>query len=419
MHAALPRSGGGAVAPCPGLWPTLALLAAVCVPLSGAAAEPRVALTLVGGERAGGRLRALTATEVVIDDGTERRLPVEGVRRLDIVRDDGATAAAPAGSARVWFTDGGWIRGDDFAWRADKDRAGDRVVAALVRGGREWQLPADRVLRVAWDAAAPAADPPEPPSWQADLPEDADGDLLVVSGSGEPTFVPCAIQTVSAEAVTVVVDGETIPVKRAKVIGLALFRPAPEAAGPPAGAIAVVVRGGRLLARRAEWSADGLVVDGSLTVPEEDLVAVDYAVGRTVDVATLTPDRVAVEPFFGNLAALEGLGPFFAPRALADGALLVRPRSELEYRIPTGGRRFRATAVPAIARAVQGGVAVVVRTDDREVFRGVVSAADSATAALPIDVDLTGARRMVILVEFTSPADQGFPLRLESAVIDR
>ncbi len=389
-----------------------------------AAEGPVVAVRLVEGETVTGRLREITAAAVVLDvEGAERRVPVEGVRRVDAVGAAATDRAAvrPAAGVVVWCTDGGWLGGDDFAWEG----SGATVSAAVLRGGVRWALPAERVLHVDWAkpdrAPAAGATPsgtPTAPAWQADVPGDADADLIVVGGD-EVTFVPCAISGVAAEAVTVVLDGETIPVKRAKVLGLAFLRPAAVAAGPPAGSVAVAVTGGRLLAQRVEWSPAGLVLDGALRLPGAELQSLDYAAGRTVELAGLTPERVDVEPFFGSLARLEGMAPFFAPRALAAGGLLIRPRTESVYRIPTGGRRFRASVAPAVNRAVTSRVAIVVRVDDREVFRGEVAAIDPGAATGPIDVDIAGGRRLTLLVDFGGPADPGFPVRFDSAVIDR
>mgnify|MGYP003345747903 CR=1 FL=1 len=48
-----------------------------------------------------------------------------------------------------------------------------------------------------------------------------------------------------------------------------------------------------------------------------------------------------------------------------------------------------------------------------------VEAAGQPLVALPIDVDLDGARRLSLVVEATGAGDPGFPVRFESPVIDR
>lgn len=373
-------------------------------------AGPAAVLRVADGTTVEGTLVRVTAEAVVIAVvGAERSIPVDSLRRVDVV----GAEVEDASAVTVTCVDGGWLTGADFGLATE----GGTATATLVRGDGQWRLPAEKVLRVEWtkrDAAPPSA--PGPAPWQADLPEGADGDLLVVAG--EPTtFVPCAIATVDPQAVTVVLDGETIPVKRAKVLGLVFLREA-ASAGVPAGAVSVAVAGGRFVARAVEWSAAGLVLDGGLHFPAASLRGIDYAAGRTVELAGLTPEKVEVEPFFGSLMKIDGVGAFFAPRPLPDGGLLVRPRTEVTYRIPPGGRRFHTRLLPALPRPTGGTVTLVVRVDDREVHRATISAADPGAAAA-VDLDIAGGRRLTLVVEFGGPADPGFPLRFDAAAIDR
>jgi hypothetical protein len=73
--------------------------------------------------------------------------------------------------------------------------------------------------------------------------------------------VECAITGVSADTVTVVLEEETIPVKRSKVLGLQWLREDTSAAAGAAGRAVVSVAGGGLRASRVEWSADAFVID--------------------------------------------------------------------------------------------------------------------------------------------------------------
>ena len=66
-----------------------------------------------------------------------------------------------------------------------------------------------------------------------------------------------------AESASVVLDGETTPVKRAKILGLEWLREPAE----PAGGTVVRVAGGRIQAGLVRWSAEGLEIDGSLRLP--------------------------------------------------------------------------------------------------------------------------------------------------------
>ena len=57
-------------------------------------------------------------------------------------------------------------------------------------------------------------------AWLEAVPDGVTSDLVVVGKADGFEFVECAITAVSAETVTVILDEETIPVRRSKVVGL-------------------------------------------------------------------------------------------------------------------------------------------------------------------------------------------------------
>jgi hypothetical protein len=353
-----------------------------------------------------GRLQSLTAEEVrLLVAGETRVLPVSGVRR--ILRD----AAPPLRAARVAVscTDGGWLWADDFS------RDGERALLAV--GDDHIALPFDRVKTVAW-GLKPTAALPSPP-WLAAVPEKPDSDLVIVNGKeGGHEIVSCAIADVGAEAVTVELDGETIPVKRARVAGLVWLRPPRQ----PAGGTRVTVSGGSLPAGTVVWSPSELLVD-DVRLPAGALVEIDYAAGRTVRLAAIPMERATAEPFFGSLAAVEGMAAFFAPRVVpapgADAArhlLVIRPRTTAVWRVPADSRRFRTVLRRATGGASSGAVEVTLALDDREVLRRRLDGtADDDTA---IDIDVTTARRLAITVDFV-PGDPGCAIRFADPAFEK
>ena len=64
---------------------------------------------------------------------------------------------------------------------------------------------------------------------------------------------------------------------------------------------------------------------------------------------------------------------------------------------------------------VPGGVPVAVLLDDREVFRRRI---DDATAS-PVDVDVSGGRRLAIKVEFPVGGGMGCPLRFSDPAFEK
>lgn len=405
---------------------------------SGGRPAPVVTVERSDGTSVAGRLVRIDGREVAIDaDGTPHVTPLEAVRR--VTRID-RPAAPPRGLLLTW-TDGATIEGDDFAW--------DGKSATLLRPEGRVELPIERVRSLAWRPIAAAGEPPAPAAWMGSIPDSTGSDLLAVGRAGDGDdeafeFVECAISAVSAEAVTVVLDDETIPVKRSKVLGLHWLRDGD--AADRRGGLLVDVVGGSVRAGRIEWSPQAMVVDGEIRLPPDLLVAIDYAVGRSVSLTSLPTERADVEPWFGPLGKLDGLAEFFAPRTLpGDGewprpGLVMRPRTVAVWRLPADGRRFRAVVSPAAGRQAAGGAVVAVAVDDREVFRRQVDAATladhdvaerpadeaggdgrvgPALAGIPIDLDVSGGRRLTVTVDFCVPGATSAAVRFTDPVVEK
>ncbi len=363
----------------------------------------RVRLELADGETAEGLLRSLGAEAVGIEAAAGvRAVPLAEVRRL--VRLD-APPAAP-GRVLVELVDGTGIEGDDFLWSGD--------TASVSRAPAAIDLPIGRVRRVEFRPADDRAG--GVPPWLAAVPEAPTEDLVVVAKADAHELVECAIAGVTAETVTVVLDGETIPVKRGRVVGLVWARPRTVAAGTR-----VAINGGGLVASSIELAGDALVVDGGVRLPAGLLESIDFAAGRTVPLGDLKPERVETEPFVGALARVEGVAAFFAPRSGPPAAgttaptMVVRPRTRATWPVPPGARRFRAVAVRADGARVQAAVRVAVRADDGPVREAVL---DAAANGAPLEVDVAAANRLEVLVDFVG-GDAGCAVRFEQPVFER
>lgn len=363
-------------------------------------------IDLADGTVVEGAVRALDGEELVVESGGEdRRLRVADVRQVTLR--DQAAPVAPL-PVRVDAADGTWIDGDDFLWRGE--------TATIVRGARQIDVPIQHVRRVAWRDPATAA-----PAWVAALPDDPEEDLVVVASGAGAELVDCAISAVTADAVTVVLDGETLPVRRAKVLGLVWSRPAAVEAG-----VRIALEGGRLAGRSVVLEGETLVVDSGCRVPFGLVAAIDYAAARSVRLCDLEPERRSVEPYVGDLAGLAGVAEFFAPRVIpaATGAdrvaagamsLLVRPRTVLAWRVPDGARRFRAGVAGSPSSRPGAAVRAAVRLDDRGGWEGVL---DAAHPTAELELDVGGVRRLELVVDFVG-LDPGGAVRLERAVFER
>jgi len=60
---------------------------------------------------------------------------------------------------------------------------------------------------------------------------------------------------------------------------------------------------------------------------------------------------------------------------------------------------------PVAGQQISGNVVVVIALDEREVFRRLIAA--DAPAGIPIDIDLSGSRRLKLTVDFGSDGPGG------------
>jgi hypothetical protein len=158
-------------------------------------------------------------------------------------------------------------------------------------------------------------------------------------------------------------------------------------------------------------------------------VYIANAADRTLALTGLPPERLEVEPYFGSLAALPGFTPYFAPRpVVASGdfpreGLVVRPRTVAVWRVPADSRRVRTVVAPAAGRMAAGKTLVTISIDDSEAFRQEIDAGvfslDGVGEGLPIELDLAGARRLTVTVDYGTGGDLGSPVRFTTPVIEK
>jgi len=389
------------------------LVVAACLVAAPVAAAEGVAVRVEidDGTAEEGRLVEIGAESLQVADagGTTRSIPLERVRTVERRVDlPGGPSSAAESRVRVLLTDGTSLAGDDFAWSGP--------TATLDGPAGRVELPLARVRAVEWRAENAAASA----SWLDAVPEKIASDLVVIGKPDGFEFVECAISTISPDTVTVVLDDETIPVKRSKVVGLRWLR---ADAALPIGRTTVDIDGGSLRADAVAWTTAGLVLDGGAAdrktlVGAAAIKRIDYAAGRTTLLSGVAPERLDVEPFFGALARIEGLAAAFAPRPVVADArhekpgLVIRPRTVAVWRIPPGSRRFRS----AVSHAAGAGPALVTITvDDRRVFEQAVSGAE----AVPVVLDVSGGRRLGITVDFGPAGALAGAVRFEEPAIEQ
>lgn len=403
-------------------------------------AMPQVELKTLGGQQSTGTLLRWNAQELVIQDGQGEH--VEPVGRLLTVRVklDAASptaveaqpaAGAPGAGAWVELVDGSRLTGVDCT-------VAKRRLRLQLDAKQTWELPTSSVATV-------RLKPPGGPlagQWDEVRRAKVAGDVLVIRKKDALDYVEGVLGDVTADSAQFKFDGEEVSVKRDRVEGWIYFH----AGAPQLAELVCVVRlagGARLQASQVRLQEGKLHVvtlaGAELTLPLDDLVEVDYSAGKIQYLSDLEPESVKWTPYFGlpkEVASLSAAGLPARDRSLEGGPLTLahqekpgrwekvtyrkgialRSRTELSYRLPGGFRRL--TAVAGIDDRVREGghVRLLLRGDGKTLLETVVAGRDEP---LPIDLDVTGVRRLQILVDYGNDLDIADHLDLCDARISK
>jgi hypothetical protein len=178
-----------------------------------------------------------------------------------------------------------------------------------------------------------------------------------------------------------------------------------------------------------------------LTLTIADVRQADFSAGKLAYLSDMKPvrarwtPRIAM-PLSADLHAIHGMprsDQSFAGSALtlagkdasqpgrrsirvyAKG-VAVRSRTELEYRLPADMQRFVAIAGIDPSATAQGNVNLEIRGDGRLLWQGAV---DGKGDPIELDLDLKGARRLQIVVDYGENLDYGDRLHLVEARVTK
>jgi hypothetical protein len=380
-------------------------------------ATPSFEAVTLDGQTVVGTIDALTLERLTVaaDTGrvsipTERLLAVSSKRKLE----------SPPGTAGVVveLTDGAVVHGSRYVAR------GDQVRITSLRG-EVLEVPAHIVRSVLYGGSEREGLGSE---WARLLAMKADADLLVVRSGDALDYHKGVLHDVTEESVRFDLDGELLPVKRSKVYGLVYRRP-PAADLPPAVCRITDAAGSQwpvrslALAAKLKWTTPaGLSMSQTL----DDIARIDFSGGKLLYLGDLKPESVTWTPYFGGREPLPSMKRFYAPRfdcgfdsrPLLLGkteyhkGLALYSRTEMIYRLPERFSRFLAVAGIADAVRPGGKVRLVIRGDDRVLFEGGLSGNELPQ---PIDLDISGVRRLTILVDFEGGLNVGGQLLLCNA----
>jgi hypothetical protein len=417
---------------------TLGLLA-VCgwaaldpAPKALPAATVEVELTPLEGAPARGTLLALGPREISLQTAQGRQTwPLTQVLTLDLASPD------PAARPQVWLNlrDGGQLAATAFTSR-------DGQATVTLAASYTVTLPVRSIRTVRFRPQTPdlAA------QWTQLVASAVSSDLVVLRKTStrtveqpdaEPvTMVQQAldqhegtIHAVTDDTVQFEIEGQTLHIRREKLEGLVFYSP-PAPAPAPALCRLSDTGGSTWLLAELTWEQGvfrGRTVGRvPLEIPTLRVGQLDFSAGNVVWLSDLEPEgglpavAVSLQPSratfpFSRLFAVRDRPPGadtfrLAGQRYVRGLWLHSPL-KLVYRVPEGFRRFKAVAGIDDSVLAPGQFELVILGDNRELFRQTLGG-DLSPQPISLDLDVSGLRRLTIVLEPAAGLDLGDQLDL-------
>jgi hypothetical protein len=270
--------------------------------------------------------------------------------------------------------------------------------------------------------------------------------LVVLKRDGKSLdYVEGVMRDVADDKVEFKVDGESNRVDRAKVAGIFYYRADRPAATDPH--LVLQGRAGlRASVAKVQFDHSQLIVTtvggARFTLPIDGIDLADFSAGKVKFLSDIEPASQRWTPlvgfpagvtlaaeygqprrdhsaFGGPLALLikdkenEANSPQGSPHSFSKG-LAIRSRTEIVYRLPAEFNRLIAIAGIEPATHASGNVRLSIFADDHPLLETEI-AGDQPPQ--PIDVEITGAKRLKLVVDFGQNLDTGDWLNLCDAKI--
>ncbi len=325
-------------------------------------------------------------------------------------------SARPDGAPAVWIdlVDGSKMVAVEWTLDGTDSRA-------TLLDGQKIEVPRRAIACIRFSPADAAV----AEQWTRLLQTKHDGDVVIVRKDDHLDFLRGVVRGATDESVAFEMDGEVLPIRRAKLFGVILLRPAGREL--PAAI-------GRLTdAHGSEWSVESIALSeqfqwttpAGVTVsqPVAAVQNIDFSTGKVAYLADVEPQSVNWQAFFPMDTELASRREFFRPRRnrgfesdqLELGGvrytrgLVLHSRSEIVYRLPDAGTRLRATAGIADRVRPHGNVLLVIRGDGKTLYEGTLTGTDPP---VELDLDVAGVQRLSILCDFGEGMDIADQLNL-------
>jgi hypothetical protein len=250
-------------------------------------------------------------------------------------------------------------------------------------------------------------------------------DMIVLRRGDNLDQLQGRLHDVTEEIVQFEFNGQKIDAKRVKLDGLIYYHPIADSLPERVAQIVDVteskwnVRSLDLVDDRIEFvTVSGL----KQSLPAVQVQRIDFSSGNTVWLDELRP-VVQWQPYIESTLPHKRLARLFDPRfggafdgrALQlggqayDRGLAVWSRTELTYRLTEEYRQFHAVVGISDRYGDGGNVRLIISDDQRELFSQTITGADEP---LTLDLDISGVRRLKILVDYGMERDMRDHLNL-------
>lgn len=383
------------------------------------AAIPNVELQTVSGQTITGAIAAISAERLAVDNsGARVEFRVDELITLSVKEPDATSGPVPT----VWIDliDGSSLVAQGYTIRGDQ---------AHIRLGRQTlEVSRKDLVSVRFQRPNDALTA----EWRRILEARHAADLLVIRKNDALDYHQGVIGDVTDSEVQFELDGDRLPVKRAKVAGLAYYHPPGRVMADSVCRITDVE--GSVWAVRTMALGDKLDWTTGAGVKMSRLLSqvrrIEFSSDKVMYLSDLQPESSRWTPYFRLNKDLPSLSQFYTPRSdrnLRGGklelagrqyakGLALHTRTTLVYRLPDRFRRFKATAGIDDSFRPSGQVRLIIRGDERVLMETTIT---GEQPPLEIDVDLTDVRRLTILADFGAGIDVGSHLLLCEARVIR
>jgi hypothetical protein len=273
-------------------------------------------------------------------------------------------------------------------------------------------------------------------AWPANVGADATGDLLAVHKKDQIDFMEGTLGSVDENHVILKVDGENYPVNRSKVDGLIYFHKAADHFSEPL-CVVETANGCRIKAKELLFSASSedstqnllsvtTYADYKFIIPWSIITKLDFSAGKIDYLSDLESASMQWTPYLDFGTAAPALAEYYAPRRdegpehqplrlggkTYNKGLSLYSRTAIDYRVPAGMKEFKATAGIDDSVREAGNVRLQISADGKKLFDQAVTGKD---APVELDLNVAGAKRLSILVDYGDRFDAGDYLDLADA----